>query len=45
MGMQTALPTAFGAAGAVFGVGLLFWGMAAMLGAGIVGVGRSVLRD
>jgi len=45
MGMQTALPTAFGALGAVFGVGLLFWGMAALLGTGIVGVGRSVLRD
>ena len=45
MGMQTALPTAFGAMGGLFGIGLLFWGMAAMLATAIVGVGRSVMRD
>ncbi|HYF58659.1 MAG TPA: MFS transporter [Burkholderiaceae bacterium] len=44
-GTQTVLPSAFGALGGVFGVAVLFWGMAALLGGGLVGVGRAVLRD
>lgn len=43
-GTQTALPTAFGALGGAIGIGGLFWGMAILLGAGLVGVGRAVRR-
>ena len=43
-GTQTVLPTAFGALGGAFGVAALFWGMAAMLGVGFAGLGRTVLR-
>jgi MFS family permease len=43
-GTQTVLPSTFGALGAAIGVGGLFWGMAAVLGAGLVGVGRAVRR-
>lgn len=44
-GTQTILPSGFGALGGVFGVGVLFWGMAGLLGAGLLGVGRAVRRD
>jgi MFS family permease len=44
-GTQTVLPTAFGALGGAFGIGALFWGMAALLGAGLVGVGRALRRE
>jgi MFS family permease len=44
-GTQTALPTAFGALGGAFGIGVLFWGTAALLAAGIGGVGRALHRD
>jgi MFS family permease len=44
-GTQTVLPSAFGALGGVFGVAGLFWGMALLLGGGLVGVGRAVLRS
>ena len=44
-GTQTVLPSAFGALGGVLGVGGLFWGMAALLGAGLVGVGRALRRE
>jgi cyanate permease len=44
-GTQTALPTAFGALGGVFGIGVLFWGMAALLAAGVGGVGRALHRE
>lgn len=40
-GTQTALPLAFGALGGVFGIGLLFWGMAILVGGGLVGVLRA----
>ena len=43
-GTQTVLPSAFGALGGVVGIGGLFWGMAVLLGAGLVGVGRAVRR-
>ena len=43
-GTQTVLPSAFGALGGVLGIGGLFWGMAVLLGAGLVGVGRAVRR-
>ncbi len=43
-GTQTVLPSAFGAVGGVIGIGGLFWGMALLLGAGLVGVGRAVRR-
>ncbi len=43
-GTQTVLPSAFGALGGVIGIGGLFWGMAILLGAGLVGVGRAVRR-
>ena len=43
-GTQTALPSAFGALGGLIGIGGLFWGMAVLLGAGLVGVGRAVRR-
>jgi MFS family permease len=35
-GTQTALPGAFGALGSVFGVGILFWAVAATLGLGLL---------
>ena len=41
-GTQTALPSAFGAMGSLFGVGALFWGMAALLGSALIAVGRTV---
>lgn len=44
-GTQTVLPSAFGALGGVLGVAGLFWGMAALLGAGLAGVGRAVRRE
>jgi MFS family permease len=44
-GTQTVLPTAFGALGGVFGIGLLFWGMAALLAGGLAGVGRALRRE
>lgn len=40
-GTQTALPLAFGALGGVFGIGMLFWGMAILVGGGLVGVLRA----
>lgn len=43
-GTQTVLPSAFGALGGVIGIGGLFWGMAILLGAGLVAVGRAVRR-
>jgi len=43
-GTQTALPTAFGALGGAFGIATLFWGMAALLGVALAGVGRAVER-
>ncbi len=43
-GTQTVLPSAFGALGGVIGIGGLFWGMAILLGTGLVGVGRAVRR-
>ena len=43
-GTQTVLPSAFGALGGAIGIGGLFWGMALLLGAGLVGVGRAVRR-
>jgi predicted MFS family arabinose efflux permease len=43
-GTQTVLPSAFGALGGVVGIAGLFWGMAILLGAGLVGVGRAVRR-
>lgn len=43
-GTQTVLPSAFGALGGVIGIGGLFWGMALLLGAGLVGIGRAVRR-
>lgn len=39
-GTQTFLPTAFGALGGAFGLAPLFWGLAAMVGAGAVYAGR-----
>lgn len=44
-GTQTVLPSAFGALGGVVGIAGLFWGMAILLGAGLVGVGRAVRRS
>ncbi len=44
-GTQTVLPTAFGALGGVLGVAGLFWGMAALLGAGLLGVGQALRRQ
>ena len=44
-GIQAGLPTAFGALGALFGIGMLFWGMAGLLGVGLVGIGRSVRSE
>jgi predicted MFS family arabinose efflux permease len=41
-GSQTILPTVFGAAGGVLGLGMLFWGSALMVGAGAVYVLRGV---
>ncbi|MEI7445292.1 MAG: MFS transporter, partial [Burkholderiales bacterium] len=43
-GTQTVLPSAFGALGGLIGIGGLFWGMAVLLGGGLVGVGRAVSR-
>jgi MFS family permease len=40
-GTQTALPLAFGALGGVFGVGILFWGMAMLVAGGLMGVLRA----
>jgi hypothetical protein len=39
------LPTALGALGGVFGIGVLFWGMAALLAGGLAGVGRALRRE
>jgi len=44
-GTQTVLPTALGALGGVFGIGVLFWGMAALLAGGLAGVGRALRRE
>ncbi|HVL56365.1 MAG TPA: MFS transporter [Burkholderiaceae bacterium] len=44
-GTQTVLPGAFGALGGLFGVSLLFWGMAALVGAGGAAVGRHLVRQ
>ena len=44
-GTQTVLPSTFGALGGLVGIGALFWGMALLLGAGLVGVGRAVRRN
>lgn len=43
-GTQTVLPSAFGALGGLLSIGGLFWGMALLLGGGLLGVGRAVRR-
>ncbi len=40
-GTQTLLPTVFGVLGSVFGVGLLFWTVGGMVGAGAIKLGRA----
>ncbi len=44
-GTQTFLPTAFGAFGGAFGLSVIFWGVAAMVGSGAWHTGRGLYRE
>jgi predicted MFS family arabinose efflux permease len=44
-GTQTFLPTTFGAFGGIFGLSAIFWGMAALIGAGAWYAGRGLYTD
>jgi MFS family permease len=44
-GTQTFLPTTFGAFGGIFGLSAIFWGMAALIGAGACYAGRGLYAE